>query len=580
MNAGIVLQDAFKTSTHDQDKIISPEETVARFQDKLKGVDIDILAEVVRIDNGRLGIPVYFSRCGQDAKALTGTTKQMGKGATPRQAKASAVMELAERFSFFSFCNDQRNFQVAPFEQMEGQGALSFDKIARSVHDQSDDLPLARNIFKTIPMRWTKGFNLSRQKEVMVPFDWFYTINEFNGPSAGNCQEEALLQGICEVIERHVCAKVSHGQISTSIILPDNARNFEVKGMLEKYRTIGSEFVFNDFSLDTGIPTVSMIAYDPSTFPVLSEIVWTAGTTPDPEKALSRAMTEVAQLAGDFTSGSNYVASGLPKLNHVKEADFLFKSDKTVTLTDLPDLANDNFKVEIENCLTALQKINLEVICINTRHNQLDIPAFYTIIPGAHFRERALGASVGMFSAKLIMEKYPAPAALKKLHTADQQLPGKYYLQFYLGNAYLNLGDPETATAHLQQALELNPPPQEMVDIYSYLGVCHKDMGRYTEAVTVLNKGLAIDTDRTDIHNLMGFCHFKLRAYETAIGCFEKGLQLNPGSAIDYANIGVNYKALGERAKAIEYYTTALQIDPSIEFARSHLEELGAPFPN
>jgi len=580
MNAGIVLQNAFKTSTHDQDKAISPEETVARFQDKLKGVDLDILAEVVRIDNGRLGIPVYFSRCGQDAKALTGTTKQMGKGATPLQAKASAVMELAERFSFFSFCNDQRNFQVAPFEQMEGQGALSFDKIARSVHDQSDDLPLARNIFKTIPMRWTKGFNLSRQKEVMVPFDWFYTINEFNGPSAGNCQEEALLQGICEVIERHVCAKVSHGQLSTSIILPDNVRNFEVKGMLEKYRTIGIEFVFNDFSLDTGIPTVSMIAYDPSTFPVLSEIVWTAGTTPDPEKALSRAMTEVAQLAGDFTSGFNYVASGLPKLNHVKEADFLFKSDKTVTLKDLPDLANDNFKVEIQNCLTALQKIHLEVICINTRHNQLDIPAFYTIIPGAHFRERALGTSVGMFSAKLIMEKYPAPAALKKLHTADQQLPGKYYLQFYLGNAYLNLGDPETATAHLQQALELNPPSQEMVDIYSYLGVCHKDMGRYTEAVTILNKGLAIDTDRADIHNLMGFCHFKLRAYETAIGCFEKGLQLNPSSAIDYANIGVNYKALGERAKAIEYYTMALQIDPSVEFARTHLEELGAPFPN
>ena len=579
MSANIVLQDAFKTSTHDQDKIVSPEETVAQFQKRLKGIDLDILAEVTRIDNGRLGIPVYFSRCGQDAQALTGTAKQMGKGATPEQAQASAVMELAERFSFFSFCHNPQNFKTATFEQMAGQSALPFENIAQSAHDQSDDLAAARSIFKTIPMRWVQGFNLTRQEEVMVPFDWFYAINEFNGPSAGNCQEEAILQGICEVIERHVCAKVSNGRLKTPVIQPDDAKNLEVKSMLQKYQNIGAQFTFNDFSLDTGIPTVSMIAYDPSTFPVLSEIVWTAGTTPDPEKALSRAMTEVAQLAGDFNTGSNFVASGLPKFNHIKEADYLFNSGKTVSLGGLPNLSNDNFKVEIENCLAALQKIDFEVICINTRHAQLDIPAFYTIIPGAHFRERTLGSSVGMFSAKLIMEKYPPREALKQLHTADKQLPGKYYLQFYLGNSYLNLGEPETAATHLQQALELNPPSQEMADIYSYLGVCHKEMEKYHDALAVLNKGLAVDAERTDIHNLMGFCHFKLQAYETAIDCFEKGLQLDPGSAIDYANIGVNYKAMGNRAKAIEYYTMALEIDPSIEFARAHLEELGAPIP-
>ncbi len=579
MSAKIVLQDAYKTSTHDQDKIVSPQETVARFQKRLKGIDLDILAEVVRIDSGRLGIPVYFSRCGRDAQALTGTSKQMGKGATSEQAQASAVMELAERFSFFSFCHNPHNFQTATFEQMRGLNTLPFERIAQSVHDRSDDLPLARKIFQTIPMRWVEGFNLTRQEAVMVPFDWFYAINEFNGPSAGNCQEEAVLQGICEVIERHVCARVSNNRLKTAVIQPDDAQNLEVKSMLQKYRHIGIEFVFNDFSLDTGIPTVSMIAYDPSTFPVLSEIVWTAGTTPDPEKALSRAMTEVAQLAGDFNTGSNFVASGLPKFNQIKEADYLFNSGKTVSLSDLPNLSNDNFKIEIENCLNALQKIDFEVICINTRHAQLDIPAFYTIIPGAHFRERALGTSVGMFSAKLIMEKYPPHEALKQLHSADKQLPGKYYLQFYLGNSYLNLNDPEIAAQHLRKALELDPPAEESASIYSYLGVCYKDMEKYDAALDFLERGVAIDAERTDIHNLMGFCHFKLKAYETAIDCFEKGLQLDPGSAIDYANIGVNYKALGNRPKAIEYYTMALEIDPSIEFARAHLAELGAPVP-
>ena len=105
----IKLQDAFKGYTQDQDKVVPPAETVRRLKDRLATLDLDILEQTVRIDNGRLDIPIYFSYCGQDAAALTGTRKQMGKGANPEQAEASAVMELAERFSFFSFTANPRN---------------------------------------------------------------------------------------------------------------------------------------------------------------------------------------------------------------------------------------------------------------------------------------------------------------------------------------------------------------------------------------------------------------------------------------------------------------------------------------
>ena len=82
----IRLQDCLKTYTTDQDKAIRPEDTVARFKEKLKQLDIDILKEVKRIDKGRLDIPVFFSVCGEDAQAITGTKKQMGKGSSPIQA--------------------------------------------------------------------------------------------------------------------------------------------------------------------------------------------------------------------------------------------------------------------------------------------------------------------------------------------------------------------------------------------------------------------------------------------------------------------------------------------------------------
>ena len=136
----IELNDAYKAFTFDQDKILPPEETVKRFKEKLKKVNLDILKGTVRIDNKRLDIPVYFSLCGKDAYNIIGTKKQMGKGGTPSQAEASAVMELAERFSFFSFIKNPDNFFTERFCNLKDK-ALPFDMIARSVHDESSDLP-------------------------------------------------------------------------------------------------------------------------------------------------------------------------------------------------------------------------------------------------------------------------------------------------------------------------------------------------------------------------------------------------------------------------------------------------------
>lgn len=574
MSTRIVLKDAYKTFTADQDKVLPPEETVRRFKARLQQVDLEILKETVRIDNGRLGIPVFFSRCGKDAAALTGTKKQMGKGATPEQAEASAVMELAERFSFFSFVNTPANFKVATFGQV-GDRAMPFEMIARSVHDESADLGAARKIFEQIPMRWTPAYNLTAQREVIVPFDWFYAINEFNGPSAGNCQEEALLQGICEIVERHVSALVSRNHIRTPGIRPHSACDKAVVEMTEKYEKAGIRFYLSDFTLDMGIPSVGMLAYDPATFPVLSEIVWTAGTTPDPEKALSRTMTEVAQLAGDFNTGANFVASGLPKFYALQEAEYVTTPRRLLNIQDLPDLSDNNIRLEVENCLAALQDRGFEVHVINTRHAQLDIPAFYTIIPGAHFRERAAGTSVGMFSTKLIRQNFAPDQALDHLIAADRLLPKKYYINFYIGATHLDLGRPDDALPFFNRALELDPAAEDAPSIYSYLGICHKDLGNLRDALQVLEKGAALDKERTDIHNLMGFCHYQLKEHAQAINCFERVINLNPNSAIDYANIGSNYRELGQRDKAIQYYQMALEIDPSIEFARDNLVRFG-----
>jgi len=570
MTSRIVLKDAFKTFTLDQDKILPPEQTVKRFKEKLNQIRLNILENTVRIDNGRLNIPVYFSVCGKDALSVIGTKKQMGKGATPQQAEASAVMELAERFSFFSFSKNPDNFITERYCHLQEKG-MSFDMIARSVHDESDE---SRKIFENLPLKWTRGYNLTRDEEVLIPFDWFFAINEYNGPSAGNCVEEALSQGICEIVERHVSSLISQQRLDVPAILPDSATDPAVKEMLAKYEKAGIKLYISDFSLDTGIPTVGVLAYDPTTFPQKSEIVWTAGTTPDPEKALSRALTEVAQLAGDFNSGSNYMASGLPKFIRIEDAGFIMNPNKQTEIGSLPNLSDNNIRIEVQNMVSALAKKGLEVFVINTTHPMLGIPAFYVIIPGAHFRERAIGTSVGMFSAKLIAQNNDPLTAISELKNMEAILPGKYYLEFYLGTAHLSLNEPETALRYYRQAMELNPTAQDSASIYAYMGICLKDMERYPEALDALQQGETLDSERTDIYNLMGFCYFKLKEHEKAIECFKNVLRLDPASAIDYANIASNYRDMGNTEQAIAFYEMALSLDASIGFARVSLEKL------
>ena len=284
MKVKVELQDAPKRYTFDQDKVLAPENTVKRFKERLKKVDLDILRRTIRIDNGRLDIPIYFSLCGTDAHNIIGTKKQMGKGGTPSQSEASAVMELAERFSFFSFVKNPDNFFTEKHCNIQDK-VLPFESIAKSVHDKSDDLPITRKIFENLPLKWTWAYNLTREEETLVPFDWFFAINEFNGPSAGNCVEEAVSQGICEIIERHTSSVISLNKLKVPAIRAQSATDPLVVEMIAKYHHIGVKLFVSDFTLETGIPSVGVLAYDPSTFPQLSEIVWTAGTTPDPHKA-------------------------------------------------------------------------------------------------------------------------------------------------------------------------------------------------------------------------------------------------------------------------------------------------------
>ncbi len=572
MSGCIKLQDCFKSYTYDQDRTRLPEETIAHVRQRFARVDMDILDHTMRIDTGRLDIPVYISLCGTDAVRLTGTKKQMGKGGTPIQAEASALMELAERFSFFSYIR-KTHFPMSTYSETSGN-TLPLEMFWQSLHDNETDPKLGASALGDLPLRWARACNLTRNEEVLVPIDWFYTINEYNGPAAGNTLEEAILQSLCEVVERHVSSVISHERMATSSIDPESVQDPAARELLDKFTAQSIRVFIKDFSLGTGIPTVGALAWDPSTFPERSEIVFTAGTTPNPEKSLIRALTEIAQLAGDFQNRTTYRPT-LPKYRSLEEAEYVTRSAPIISIKSLPDLSDSNFKTEIRRCVSSLSPLGLEVLFIDVTHPQLGVPSVYTIMPGAHFRDRTRDTTVPFHAAKIISQTLDGPQAVAGIQQLLNFFPNRYDLHFFLGLALEYQGKAREALKQFQRALELNPRPLDIASVHTHIGVCLKDMDEHRAAIKVLERAKEFDPNLKEIYNLLGFCYFKLKEHERSIEQFEKALEIDPGSAIDYANIGSNLREMGHKKEAIRLYRIALEMDPTIDFARESLARLG-----
>ncbi len=85
----------------------------------------------------------------------------------------------------------------------------------------------------------------------------------------------------------------------------------------------------------------------------------------------------------------------------------------------------------------------------------------------------------------------------------EELLPNKYFIKFFLGLSRLSSDEPLEAFRYLEQSLALEPKKEDIPSIYSYMGVCLRDLENYTEAIKILENGSQEYNDRTDINNLL-----------------------------------------------------------------------------
>ena len=455
-------------------------------------------------------------------------------------------------------------------EEGVGQGGA-----LRLTGAEQADLPdialFQREQLDLTPWQFYPATHLLSGRTVWLPLDWFKLLSEFNGTSAGNSNEESLLQGLSELVERHVCCRADRERPQTPTIDPAGCNDPVLRELLAAFEREGVRLILKDFSLGMPLPTVAALAWDPATFPQSSEIVFTAGTAASPAKAAIRAVTEVAQLAGDFCTQACYEASGLPKFTSLEQAAWLLEGPLT-PLESLPRVEANDIRDELLAALRGLAP--LEVYAVETTHPALGIPAHYCIAPGLSFRERDRNQSLGLFVGRKLAEEADAAQALAGLAVLEECYPQAHFLPFFRGMLALRAEQWDAAHDLFSTAQPLQPDNDAAALAAFYAGYADTLQGRWQEALPALARAVELCPEMKEYGNLLGVARFKTGRYAQAAEAFSAVLRVDKGSALDLANLGLCQKFLGQKEEAARHLRAALELDPSLDFARKHLAEL------
>jgi putative methanogenesis marker protein 1 len=378
------LRPAPKTYTKDGHRAVDPSTTLKRVEPLLDKAGITRVADITELD--RIGIPVFSSiRPGAMEGAIS---IYNGKGASREQARVSAIMEGMERYSAEprdeKVRRDMMENMLSSENALDPRTLILPQMINLHVHSQ--------------PIAWVKGYDLMEGEEIWVPAAAVYHPyaskkdlqlfrSNTNGLASGNNLEEAVLHGMCEVIERDawsICE--ARRRPRGEIVVEDGCP--VVSELLEKFRRQGVEIHLKDLTSDVGMPTIAAAADDVRMKdPALLNLG--VGTHLSPRVAAIRALTEVAQsrctqihgAREDTTKADLNRTVGYERMKRLN-AMYFSPSDE-VRMSDFPEFDTKDILEDIEVVLDHLLDRGFErVVAVELTRPELGIPVVRMIIPG------------------------------------------------------------------------------------------------------------------------------------------------------------------------------------------------------
>lgn len=172
--------------------------------------------------------------------------------------------------------------------------------------------------------------------------------------------------------------------------------------------------------------------------------------------------------------------------------------------------------------------------------------------------------------ARALMWSDPGAAIVEAVKGLERE-PDFAPLHAALAIAYTNIGRYAEGLQRGIRATELDPLDSFGFRAYSIPLIY---TGRSSEAITALEKAVAISPKLTAPYFELAAQYRKQNYQEMAVGIYRRILELKPGSAKAYLRICQTYAEIGEFLEGTRFCETATDIDPSYAPAWQYLGQL------
>lgn len=424
-------------------RAVPPEQILDRYQHLISPIS-GVIKEIRQDRRGPSFLNVFQSgpmlaRTAGCVESLRNTVRQQngGKGTTPLHAKTSALCEALERYCA-TYQGDEEVVRGS-FSSL-GEQAIHPDACQlfhQTQIQQRDRWNEEHGLFQFVcepfdnhaELDWTPVWSLSRQRHRLLPTSLLYfgaprepgplsLRADSNGNAAGTSIEDAVLQGLLEVVERDAVALWWYNRTRQPGIDLSSFHDSWINDLVEVYQGLGREVWALDVTADLGVPTI--VALSRRVDQPAEDIMLGFGAHLDPHIALRRALTEMNQLMPAVID--EYQSTDPDALHWWRHATIQNQpylvpdpSASPRTPADYQIGPSQDLREDVEIIHSGLRSLGLELLVLDQTRPDIGLPVVKVIVPGMrHFWARF--APGRLYDGPVRLGRVPRPTRYENLN--------------------------------------------------------------------------------------------------------------------------------------------------------------------
>lgn len=401
-----VARTAYRGGGH---RAVSPEQVWDRFRHLISPVT-GIVKEIIPDSRAPEGLHAFRSgpnvavRAGGVGGLCSLRQESGGKGVTAEEARTGALCEAVERWS--------GSFQGGEARRRASLRELGDDAIHPNDVMLFDERQYAgragwnprhgafQNVFErfddTAELDWTPVWSVTGQRHRLLPTGLLYfggpgpasVRADSNGNAAGSCLEDAVLQGLLELVERDAVALWWYNRTPVPGVDLDAFAQPWLDEARGTYAGLGRTLEVLDVTTDLGIPAMVAVSRRPGS--ARAEAMFGFGAHLDPRIAVRRAVTELNQLIPavlgtrpdtGFTPGD---PDAVRWWQDAADEPYLLPDPGTACRrpSDFDYRAGPDLTEDVLGLLDLLDSRGLEVLVLDQTRPDAGLPVVKVLVPG------------------------------------------------------------------------------------------------------------------------------------------------------------------------------------------------------